>query len=767
MSDMLVAALNYASRGIPVFPCDPKTKKPIPPRDIDPATKLPIDGTGGFKKATTDVGTIRKWWSENPRYMVAMPTGPITKVWVLDPDKDEAKGKDGPAELKALEAKHGALPRTVRAVTARGKHLYFKWNGIQIRNTEDHPAPGIDVRGDGGYVILPPSQRADGFTYTWDYSDSRTAAEAPTWLTELILKKPEKEKSAQQAGGTDYGRKELGSWCWKVQNAKADGGSRYKTLLAAATRAGSLIASGDLPEEFVRAQLEAAGAALKAERPRDFHRAIDDGIKYGREHVSESKGKEKSPPQATLLLQLAADAQLFHTPDGTGYAQIEVDGHKETWPIRSKGFKRWLDRRYYAHTNSAPNSDARQAALGVIEAKAHFDGEQCRIHLRVAQVDESIYIDLANSTWQAIEIDASGWRIIDDPPVSFRRAAGMKEIPVPVSGGSIEELRPFLNLKGDSDFVLIVAWLLAAMRGSGPYPVLALAGEQGTAKSTLTTILRALIDPTVAPLKALPREDRDLFIAANNGWVLTFDNISGLPTWISDTLCRLSTGGGFSVRQLYTDQDEILFESMRPITLNGIEDIVTRQDLADRTIFLTLEPIPEDKRRSMKDLLADFEKVRPRILGALLDAVAHALACLPDTKLDRSPRMADFAYWACACESSLWTKGTFMAAYDSNRAEMVTSVIESDPVSMAVQEFMATKVESKWEGTAKELLNLLNLHVGETAARAKAWPATPKGLSGRLRRAATFLRKAGIEIRFSRVLNTGTRVISIKSSAQL
>jgi hypothetical protein len=215
-----------------------------------------------------------------------------------------------------------------------------------------------------------------------------------------------------------------------------------------------------------------------------------------------------------------------------------------------------------------------------------------------------------------VEIDTAGWRVIGDPPVRFRRAAGMLPIPMPIRGGSATTLRSFLNVRTDADFVLIVAWLLAVLRDCGPYPIIVLSGEQGSAKSTFSALLRALVDPNSAPLRALPREDRDIFIAATNGHVLAFDNISGLPAWISDTLCRLATGGGFAVRQLFTDQDEILFDACRPVILNGIEDIVTRADLADRTIFLTLEPIPEERRQPEQALWAAFGAERPHILGA-------------------------------------------------------------------------------------------------------------------------------------------------------
>jgi hypothetical protein len=216
------------------------------------------------------------------------------------------------------------------------------------------------------------------------------------------------------------------------------------------------------------------------------------------------------------------------------------------------------------------------------------------------------------------------------------------------------------------------------------YPVMVLFGEQGSAKSTFSEILRALVDPNTAPLRALPREDRDLFIAASNGHVLAFDNVSGLPAWISDTLCRLATGGGFAVRQLYTDQDEVLFDASRPVILNGIEDIVTRPDLADRALFLTLEPIPEDRRRSEQELWTAFETERPRILGVPLDALVEGLKRLPATELEKLPRMADFALWATACETALWPAGTFWSAYCGNRDEAVEGVIDADPIATAV-----------------------------------------------------------------------------------
>jgi hypothetical protein len=363
-----------------------------------------------------------------------------------------------------------------------------------------------------------------------------------------------------------------------------------------------------------------------------------------------------------------------------------------------------------------------------------------------------------------VQIDDVGWRVMDNPPVRFRRAAGMQSLPEPVPGGSVETLRSFLNLQSDIDFVLAVAWALAALRNRGPYPVLALSGEQGSAKSTFSAILRALLDPNTAPLRALPREDRDLFIAASNGNVLVFDNVSGLPAWISDTLCRLATGGGFAVRQLYTDQDEVLFDAARPVILNGIEDIVTRPDLADRAVFLTLKPIPEERRRPEAELWAEFEAERPRILGVLLDAVVEGLKRLPETHLPKLPRMADFALWATACETALWPAGTFWSAYCSNCDEAVEGVIDADPIAAAVRAVMATR--TVWTGTASDLLGALAETAGARIAQSKTWPDSPRALAGRLRRAATFLRKVGIEVTFWREGRARTRTIRLTAAPE-
>jgi len=451
------------------------------------------------------------------------------------------------------------------------------------------------------------------------------------------------------------------------------------------------------------------------------------------------------------------DESLFHDPSGTAYADLTIEGHRETWPLRSRQFRHWLRRRYYEETGSAASAGAIRSAVNLLEARAQFDAPERTVHIRIAEHDGRTYLDVADKDWRAVQMGPDGWQVVTDPPVRFRRAAGMLPLPIPQRGGSIESLAAFLNLPTPDEFVLVVAWLLAALQQAGPYPLLVIAGEQGSAKTVLTKILRALIDPNVAPTRAPPREERDLMIAANNGHILAFDNLSGLPFWLSDALCRLASGGSFAVRRLFTDCDEVLFQAARPAILNGIEDVVCRSDLADRAIFLTLEPVADQRRRTERELWREFEAMRPRILGALFDAAAHGLRKRSHVCLERSPRMADFALWSTACETAFWPSGTFLRIYDANRRTAIEGAIEADPVAAFVREIMA--VRGTWAGTASDLVRARMTSGEDVRDRTAGWPRNPAALAGRLRRCQTLLRTVGIDIAFSREGRTGSRMI--------
>lgn len=240
---------------------------------------------------------------------------------------------------------------------------------------------------------------------------------------------------------------------------------------------------------------------------------------------------------------------------------------------------------------------------------------------------------------------------------------------------------------------------------------------------------------------------------------------------INDALCRISTGGGFCTRQLFTDREEIIFNDTRPVIMNGIADIVSRHDLIDRCIFVTLPAIPDERRKLEKEMNEAFVEAHPRILGALLSAVSTAIKNRSKVKLERRPRMADFAEWIVAAEPGLpWQPGAFMEVYNENRANIHRTALEADIFSSALLDWFKDKAE--WEGKASQLLRAIEEHACaydekkiEALRRLKSWPADGTRVSLRLRRLSNFLRRVRVEITFPAPTD-GTRKILIMKTPQ-
>lgn len=454
----------------------------------------------------------------------------------------------------------------------------------------------------------------------------------------------------------------------------------------------------------------------------------------------------------TKLVRLIVHSgvELFHSPDGHPYATVLVSSpngasHSETMSLAGNTFKEYLSREYYNAKKTVVSSSDLKDAISVLTSSAIHNGTEHQVFIRLARVkdregQDTIWLDLGHPQWNAVKITSTGWSIISDPEVKFRRSRGLLALPAPVTTDrSIAEM--LTTLINVDDPLLLIAWLVGALRGRKPYPILSITGEQGTAKSSACRWLRRLIDPNTADLRLTPKEPRDLMIAAINSHVIAYDNLSGVPDWLSDALCMISTGGGFSTRQLFSDMDEILFSAERPIMLNGINDIVTRPDLLDRALVVTLNPISEENRRSELELEANFEAIRPAILGGLLCAVQTALRDEATTKISHLPRMADFATWMVAAGPALGlTNGTFLEAYRINQQEAIESVLDGDMISDAVMQLKF--VDDRWVGQLKDLLDLIPEHEHK--------PKSPRGLRSALRRKAPALRQAGFTMTYTR-----------------
>ncbi len=229
------------------------------------------------------------------------------------------------------------------------------------------------------------------------------------------------------------------------------------------------------------------------------------------------------------LLRLALAARLHRSSDGRLHAWVSISDRSETVPLDSAEFRRWLLSGYCTESREPPGIGTIQRVISLLEARAWLDAGTPCVSVRVGRDpggdDSASLIDLADSQGRAVSVCGAGWRMIDRPASRFWRPAGLLPLPVPRTGASIDLLRQYVNLT-DADFRLLVAWITAALRPCGPYPILVLYGPQGSAKTTLAKILRLLIDPQACPLLALPSTTRDLMVTAVNGWLLSYDNIS-------------------------------------------------------------------------------------------------------------------------------------------------------------------------------------------------------------------------------------------------
>jgi hypothetical protein len=666
---LLQAALAYASRGWPVFPCNPMNKRPLVKADVD-AQGREIPDTGGVYKASTDPDIIRRWWTQWPKAMIGLATGAAAGVFVVDIDAgvDAETGEtfDAGGLLRQLQEHLGCkLPDTWVTQTPRGgRHLFFQFPSGSGLGNRAALINRVDVRGEGGYVILPPSNRADGRPYRWGASQpvlkNELPAKAPQVLLDCILRlgkwapaspppasHPPLKAHGRPSPGLDFaadpGERAVEAYADAALAAEiaavegAGRGERNNRLNLAALRLGQLVGAGALDEDDVRAKLETAAKAnglTKEDGVRAVHKTIESGLGDGkraprdlteiRRRAKERAGRtatafgpraggnpgdppadpplegsdgqgsrgRRRTPQRDVLIGLTEFVELWHDASRTAYASFQVGAHHEHWSVRSREFRMWLAGRFYEETGGAIGGQALEDGIRILEARAINEGPQYECFTRVGHADGKMYLDLGDMGWHAVEITAIGWSVIKHPPIKFLRSPSMQPLPVPKPGSLIEELRNFINVNTDNDFMLVVAWIVAALRHRGPFPILDFTGESGSAKSFASRIVRSLVDPRAAPIRAAPRDERDLMVSASNSWALAFDNLSSVPVWLADALCRLATGSGFATRMLHTDRGEMIFEAARPIIINGIPTLTDRADLADRALTITCAPFP-------------------------------------------------------------------------------------------------------------------------------------------------------------------------------
>jgi hypothetical protein len=475
--------------------------------------------------------------------------------------------------------------------------------------------------------------------------------------------------------------------------------------------------------------------------------------------------------QTQVLLQLARCAEIWRTSEDRAYATIPIAQHKEHWPLEGRHFKLWLQRQFYLSKEKMPRPQALTDAIDTLIGAALFGSVQHDVALRVAGGEHEIFVDLCNDKWEAVRITAAGFEVASDPPVKFRRAAGMAALPYPEKNGSLLALRRFLHCS-DDDFKVIVSWLLAAFRPTGPYPLLEIGGEHGSAKSTTTKILKRLVDPNVAATNSPPGEPRDIAVSAMNEWALAYDNLSALTTELSDAFCRVATGGAFKLRKLHTDSEQCIFQLLRPVVWNGIAGIASKPDLLNRTLKVSLPPISASERKDEGAFWKEFDEQAPALLGAVFSTISGALAAMPNCTLAEKPRLADFALWMVAAESILsrepglnWPAGSFMQLFTMREQESAASSLDTDDLGQAVIEVIDGAIGNQWEGNVQELLSKLNAVVDEQVRKSRYW-VNRNTLKARLLRINPLLRSQGYEAEYRATAARRLYILTKKNKVQ-
>jgi putative DNA primase/helicase len=571
----------------------------------------------------------------------------------------------------------------------------------------------------------------------------------------VVLTSPGGSKAAAQADWTPLHGREVIIW-----PDNDDAGRQYATAVAkqcgaaGAARVSIVEPPGGVPAGWDAADALATGydetqamRLIISASPVKPGKPQRDADETDRSAFERRRGR---PPQRDQLMGYVEGIELWHDDADKAYATFPVGRHHEHAPIRSSRFRHWLTLAYLADREAAPGKAAMDECLGAVEALAIAQGKRYTAFIRVAQHDGRIYLDLCNDDWQAIECSKNGWTPVDNVPVKFVRRDGMLPLPIPervteqLSG--IEELRSFFGNLSQAHFALVVAWLVSCLRDTGVYPILMIHGESGSGKSLLTRLLMDATDPRAEGPLSIPKDDRALIVFAKQTFLIGYENISHIPAWFSDALCRMASGDSFAAVKLYTDDELAIHRAKRPVIINGIPRLAEREDLASRTFVVKLSPftngrLPED------EVLARWQAAKPRILAGLLDGVCSALRNIDSITLPEQPRLIGALKWAIAAEPNFgFDDGTIWSAYRDNAKETIEAAFEADIVAIVLTSFIRSLAARSWEGISTELFGAINAHATETQRKTRSWPASPAALTNRIERAAPVLRSQGVVV---------------------
>jgi hypothetical protein len=452
--------------------------------------------------------------------------------------------------------------------------------------------------------------------------------------------------------------------------------------------------------------------------------------------------------QADVLIDLALENNdvFFHNSLEEAFVAVDKGKFYEVNGIEDKKYQMLLRKRYYDKTQKAPSKENITQAIGVLEAKALYEGDELEVAKRCTSVENTIYYDIGDKASTIIKIDEHGWEVDNSKQILFIRKNNMKEQVIPEPHEDLVGLlERHFRFRDEEDKTLHVVSLVTRLIPHIPHPIEVIHGEKGASKTTTMKMNRSLIDPASRDIISIPKGIQDLAIILFNNYMPCFDNLDSVSAEKSDLFCIASTGGGYSKRKLYTDDDEKIINFKSRITLNGINVMATRADLLDRCIVLALERIPEDERKEETRVWNDFNADKPKILGAMLTTLSKAMKIYPTVTLDKLGRMADFTRWGYAVAEACGIGGeVFLKAYLNNQKKANQEAVESNPIATALIKYMD---EAKsFNGTVSSLLTVLNqvAEAEQIDTTSNLWAKEPNVLSRKLNEIKSNLELEGI-----------------------
>jgi hypothetical protein len=484
--------------------------------------------------------------------------------------------------------------------------------------------------------------------------------------------------------------------------------------------------------------------------------SVDEFLKLPRYELNRQKNKRgQVKTQFEIALELASDQLvLFNDRNKDGF----VFFNGECIPLRSKKIKQWLSRQVYLNTGKPINSDAENQVIKTLEGMAIFDHQMVDLQVRIASKDGAIWYDIGDR--RVARITSEGWTIID-APILFRRYAHQQVQISPVLGGDPWQFFKFVNVAKENQ-LLVLVYIISCFIPDIPHPIFNLHGSQGSGKTTFSRLVKRITDPSSTEAIIHPRDATELVQQLAHHHFIVFDNLSGLPDWMSDILAQACTGSGFSKRQLYTDDDDVIYSVKRCIGLNGINQIVGKPDLMDRCILLSLERIDPERRMEEAELWRQFDEIRPLIFGGILDTISRAMRIYPEVKLPFLYRMADFTRWGYAIAEALGRPGKeFLDSYQGNVERQTEEVIQRNTLAQALISFMANR--EKWSGHMKEAFEELQ-KVANPGFKDRTFPTHPNKLRNHLKVLESTLRDQGITFQIGNHSEDGTPIVFQKKS---